>query len=481
MLKDKRILLMSGWYHPDSVGGTEVYVHSLGKELNAIGWNVMIAAPSIDEKEHNYTYEGLPVYRYPVSMNPTRYEVRGEAPPEYFDIFAKWIRHLRPDVVHIHSYTRGCGFFHAQYIKQLGIPVILTVHVPNLTCVQGTMMRWGKTPCNGEIQTCRCSACYLQKRGVPRLAAFAINATPMWLINRFDNMNNKLGTALQMRKLIAFRRERIQELFNLVDKIIVVSQWVYDVLRINGVPHSKLSLCRHGLPPEQLHRVKNNLNLGLDLNLKAQPQPKPQPDPPQPHPQPKPDKLRVGYIGRFNPVKGVHILIEAVKRLPLAIPIQLLLFGRVNDEEDRVYFDELKKMAGKDSRITFYGEMTDKNRQEIFDNLDILAVPSLCLETGPLVVLEAFEAGDPVIGSNLGGIAELVKDGVNGMLVKAGNSKSWADTLKKICLNPESLKDLASGIPSIRSSRDVVGEMSRLYESVLDSKKIVSRGVISIN
>ena len=68
--------------------------------------------------------------------------------------------------------------------------------------------------------------------------------------------------------------------------------------------------------------------------------------------------------------------------------------------------------------------------------IDVLAVPSQWLETGPLVVLEAFAAGTPVIGSDLGGIRELVSDGRDGLLVPhddvrrldCGNDSVWRQT-----------------------------------------------------
>ena len=129
----------------------------------------------------------------------------------------------------------------------------------------------------------------------------------------------------------------------------------------------------------------------------------------------------------------------------------------------------IKQISDNDSRIVFCGEVTDKKRQQVLNNLDVLAVPSMWFETGPLVVLEAFAAGIPVIGSNLGGIAELVKDGVNGILVEPGNIKSWTDVLKKFSLHPELLKDLACGIPSVRTSREVAEEMLGIYKVILDS------------
>jgi glycosyltransferase involved in cell wall biosynthesis len=466
---------MLGWFYPDSVGGSEYYVYLLAKEVQASGWEVMIAAPSVDEKEHNYTHQGLSVYRYPVSLKPTRAEVRGETLPKYFDVFANWLEKNKPDIVHMHSYTRGCSFFHAQLVKQLGISLIFTVHIPGLTCARGTLMRWGKIPCDGQMRLYRCGACYLQNQGLSKYAALAISAISTFTGKLSNNLKNRLGTALGISGLLNARRERIQQLFNLADGIVVVSKWLYDVLRINGVPDAKLSLCRHGLPPELINsrprfdgsttpirltsfaqgsvlkRSRRTLTINAErsqsIDFKVS----------------KP--IRIGYLGRFDPIKGVHVLVEAIKRLPLDIPIELRLYGRVNNEEGQAYLKKLQKTSNHDGRILFCGEVTDKDYPKIFSNLDILAVPSLLLETGPLVVLEAFAAGIPVMGSNLGGISELVTSGVNGILLEPGNVKAWNKAIQQLCLYPDSLKSWVRGIPPVRSNSEVVGQTLKLYEN----------------
>ncbi|MDP9171223.1 MAG: glycosyltransferase, partial [Acidobacteriota bacterium] len=99
---------------------------------------------------------------------------------------------------------------------------------------------------------------------------------------------------------------------------------------------------------------------------------------------------------------------------------------------------------------------------------DLLAVPSQWLETGPLVVLEAFAAGTPVLGSDLGGIAELVRDGVDGVLVKpAGSVAAWAQAMRRLCGQPELLIRLRAGIRPPRHTREVALEMMPVYRNAL--------------
>jgi len=148
--------MLLGWYYPDSIGGTENYVRMLSNELVNLGCEVIIAAPCRDEKVHQYEHEGILVYRYPVRL-------RGEIKPEYFDDYKKVIDEINPDIVHMHSLTRGCGFYHASYVKKLGLPLIFTIHIAEVTCARGTMMLWGEAPCDGEMKVDRCTACLYNK------------------------------------------------------------------------------------------------------------------------------------------------------------------------------------------------------------------------------------------------------------------------------------------------------------------------------
>lgn len=438
-----RILYIVGWFYPDTVGGSEHYVHLLAKDVRVRGWDVMIAAPSVDEEEHSYIYDGIPVYRYPVAVNPSIEEVRVEAPPKYFEIFQDWLRKNKPDIVHIHSRTRGCGFFHISYIKQLGIPLVLTIHAADFMCVGGTAMLWGVYPCDGILHNYRCTACWLKKQGAPWPLSIVFARTPIFLSVLMKRVKNRFATALAMKKLFVEKRQRDKIIFNSSDKVVVVARWLLRVLLLNKVPRQKIFLSLHGLPSTTRRHTKT---YGFKNS----------------------EPLRIGFIGRFNIIKGAHILIKAVKRLPLSVRVELRLYGKVNTEEDRQYLHWLEKISKVDTRIKFCGELRPQNYQEVMDSLDIIAVPSLWLETGPLVILEAFAAGIPVIGCDVGGIPELVKDGVNGMLVKFGNVRAWANAIKWISEHPEALQDWASHIPRVRSSIEVAEDMLKIYKKVLN-------------
>jgi glycosyltransferase involved in cell wall biosynthesis len=442
--KKRGVLLLAGWYYPESVGGTEAYVHWLARDLQRRDFDVKVAAPSVDSFEDQYEYDGVPVYRYPVEQAPGISEVRGEIPPRHFEVFARWLEKEPRRLVHLHSMTRGCGFFHARHARALYLPLVVTVHVPGVVCARETMMRWGTTPCDGEMRTYRCATCSIQAQGMPRTIGWPLSLASRWTGPWAIGLRGRVASALTTGVRTARRHSRVRELLRIADRVVVVSQWLYDSLRQNEVSPEKLVLLRHGLPDEYLH------GLGTVSTRIAR------------------KRLQIGFVGRIHPVKGLGVLVSAVRMLPPSTPIDLRVYGTARTDEDRGYLAVVRAAAGTDPRIVFHGEMTSSNRPDALRSLDILAVPSVLLETGPLVVMEAFAAGLPVVGSNVGGIAELVTDAVSGRLVEVGNVAAWARALRELS------EQFMSGrwswsIPPLRSSHEVTDEMLKIYRDAWGS------------
>ena len=94
----------------------------------------------------------------------------------------------------------------------------------------------------------------------------------------------------------------------------------------------------------------------------------------------------------------------------------------------------------------------------------MLCCPSVCLEGGPTVAIEAHAAGTPVVGTRIGGLAELVTDGVNGRLVAPGDWRALAAALVEIASDPAGTVDRwRSMIPPSRSMDEVTADYLDLY------------------
>jgi len=124
------------------------------------------------------------------------------------------------------------------------------------------------------------------------------------------------------------------------------------------------------------------------------------------------------------------------------------------------------QLAEGDTRIRFLDSVPNDKIIGILKQYHALVVPSQWLETGPLVVLEAFAAGIPVIGSRLGGISELVTDGVDGILVDADSGKGWNESLRILIDQPGVLRQLRAGVKPPRSVASVAQDMIEIYREL---------------
>lgn len=147
------------------------------------------------------------------------------------------------------------------------------------------------------------------------------------------------------------------------------------------------------------------------------------------------------FLGRLSKVKGVDVLLKAVAELN---DTQLLIAG---DGEQRCELEELARRLSVDA--LFLGRTDAKRRDYLFSVCDAVVIPSLALSSGrtegmPVVCLEAMSAGKPVIASRVGGLAEVIVDGKNGMLFNAGNHRALAKTLKLVLADSQLRKRLSA-------------------------------------
>lgn len=434
-----------GWYFPESTGGSEVYVSGLVEELGSIGVSSIIAASLDGGNEHKYKWGSADVYRYPVGLEKTRKQITGEHPHTGFDDFERWLQEQQADIYHQHSWTYGCGLHHLQAAKRQGLGTVLTVHLPGVVCMRGTMLQNGHKPCDGLVEERKCAACWLQSHGMPFGARSVLSRIPSGIGESFRSLG-RTGTALAATSLVRRHHEALVQAASAADRVVAVCQWLYDALLLNGVPRQKLVLNRQGISslPESTSDKREY-------------------DAP----------LVVGFLGRWDPLKGIDVLVKAFSCLPRDFNIELHVHAvEPQAPHARQYMLQVKEWAANDNRIQMHPALKPEDVPGFLHTIDLLAVPSQCSETGPIVVLEAFAAGVPVLGSDLGGIRELVRHGVNGLLVKHDDIAAWTTTLERVASEPELLDQLRSNIEPVRTMHVVAQETKRLYQTILQEELV---------
>ena len=236
-------------YFPDPVGGTEVYVAGLVAALRAHGLKSAVAAPG--EADAAYIHEGMPVYRFAHAVTAALASAYGTPDEDAALSFRAVLAQARPRIVHLHGRTAAVSERLVDVAREEGAKVVFTYHTPTVSCSRGTMMRLGRTPCNGRLDVRRCTACVLQSHEVPPLIRDALALTPQLFGEALGRAGFAGGavTALRMSALVGADHRHFERLMKKVDRIVAVSSWVADVLRLNGVPEAKLAICRQGLEP----------------------------------------------------------------------------------------------------------------------------------------------------------------------------------------------------------------------------------------
>jgi len=177
--------------------------------------------------------------------------------------------------------------------------------------------------------------------------------------------------------------------------------------------------------------------------------------------------VRFGFVGTLAWHKGVHVLIDAVRALP-SNTWELVVFGdeRVAPE----YSSSLREQA-RGLPIRFAGSFARRDITRAYAEIDVLVVPSIWLENSPLVIHEAFLAGVPVVGSRLGGTADLIEHGVSGLLYDPHSAPALMAALRTFTDDPAQVKAFARRRPAVKGIDDDALDWDARYERVIRAAK----------
>jgi glycosyltransferase involved in cell wall biosynthesis len=433
---------------PEHVAGTEVYCWSICKFLLAQGFDTEVVIPGFGQEQNSeYTYDGIRVVKYAEPTVQTRLHISGLALPEGIKAFREYIREARPTCVHFHGIYAGIGITvqHIAEVKALGIPVIYTMHLPGHVCATETLIYKEKEICDGIIRPVRCASCHLVHQGHGDVVS-NIMAGLSGLLRKTGidagRWNSSLGTGLSGANRIADIQKKLDQLAVNCDKVVLYAKWFQKIMIANGFPEEKTAY----VPPAlSFAGEPGHSGPRLSFNFDG--------------------SIRLIFIGRLHPLKGVELLLNAIGKLP-EDKIELSIYGK----GDQAYIDKCRKLSADRRNIHWRGLVSREDLLSTMAQHDMLCLPSAFSEMSPLVIQEAFGAGLPVLASEVYGNAELIKHNTNGLLFTFKSLDSLYMQLNRLLEEKALLPSLKEGVKPPIAFETVAAQYLTIYKNLQPGK-----------
>lgn len=435
-----RVLLAVHHFPPRYSAGAELYTMRLARELLRRGHEAeVVCVETLDanqpfgvraDPDH---YEGITVWRLHLGLRdaPASWSYANPA-------IEAWLRERmriwQPDLIHLHSgYLIGAGAITAA--RAMGMPTVVTLHDYWFLCPRITLLRGDGSLCRQPPDDpAECAWCLQLDRRRYRLLEQISGglAGKVW-----TKLAGNDGRVTQFA-----RRETLREALAQADLVIAPSRFLAGLF---GEQLPQIRVVRLGIARERLQHIPP---------IRSGP------------------VLRLGYIGQIAPHKGVHLLITALKSLPYSdVTAELTIFG--NTEQYPAYTRHLRRLIGDNPHIHLAGKFSHDQLPMVLSKVDVVVVPSIWYENSPLAILEAHAAGRPVVTARLGGMAELVRDGIDGLHFTPNDSRDLARQLQRLRSEKGLLERLRDGIQPPPSIDDEMQTILRHYHALIERRAIV--------
>ena len=227
------------------------------------------------------------------------------------------------------------------------------------------------------------------------------------------------------------------------------------VQRLITVSESLAShMIRTGFDPDQIVVVPNGVNCLAEVPYHKQPQ----------------GTWTLGTVALFRPRKGTEFLLKAIAILNQRdVPVRLRAVGGFETPEYEQRLKQLAKELDIEDQVEWVGFCKDVDAEMV--QFDLFVLPSIFGEGLPMVVLEAMACGIPVIGTDVEGVPEAVRDGIEGLIAKASDAESLADSISAVIEGEFSWLELRQHCIDRQvetfSNRSMARGVADVYNSVL--------------
>jgi glycosyltransferase involved in cell wall biosynthesis len=412
-MKDQRILIIAHGHPDHNKGGAEIAAYNLFKEYRKRDLNTIFLARTNQKLHGGSTFSTRNCNNEILfsTFMSDQFLFQCGFKKHIWQDFRNLLKRYSPTIVHFHHYV-NMGLEMICEVKNTvpNAKIVLTLHEYLAICSNhGQMIKTGnrKKLCY-ESSPADCALCFPKK-------------TPADFF---------------------LREKYIKSIFDLVDNFISPSSFLIERYTKWGIPSKKFCKIENGQPLAQ--------NFSSKLLNTTQ------------------FKVNFAFLGQLNPFKGVDVMLKAFTLLPEQIKkkVRLDIHGANFYLQDPAFQAEVNFLIQElKDIVTVHGPYESHEMSSILETCDWVIVPSIWWENSPMVIQEAFNHQIPLICSNIGGMAEKVTDGINGIHFRIGNPNSLARTIEVTVNNKELRDQLVKGIPKALSISSCADSHIQTYNS----------------
>jgi glycosyltransferase involved in cell wall biosynthesis len=413
-----RVLLISQHFPPDSYGGVEAYVERVAGELTRAGHAVtilvrrlMLAGPEDLSASREELPVGIVLYRiFGGGFTSDRFLVHHE---KLEQIFMMVLAAANPDVVHF-NHLRSLSPRFIDMARRMGLPVVVSLHDFYFACAQVHLQKRSGQLCAGPDWGRECARCCFPG----------------------DNGAGPLRWGL---RALYFRR-----LLQSAQRVVAGSRYVASFFERFSSKPGEVCVIPNGVDVEPVNSDSSPSTTPAERGM-----------------------LRLAYCGTVLPLKGPHVILDALQKADLPA-VDLLLLGAT---PATAYLEQLQQSAANIPGLTLrvHGSFRKTHFPSLLSQVDCAVVPTVVPEAGPQVPREILARGIPVLASHLGALPEIVEENVNGFVFDPSRPEALAAILKRVTYEDGLLKRLreAARQTHVVTVREHVQTLQRVYQEAI--------------
>jgi glycosyltransferase involved in cell wall biosynthesis len=458
-----RILQLNHQYPPFSRQGSELHclqlTTSLAKTDDVAVFHISDVKNRRPRRLEQSAPDGFPVFH---CIDGGHYARQADwTNPFLIEQFQKVLDDWRPDIVHFHNYL-SLGDALPSRARQWGATVVYTLHDYGLICPNHLLLRTDGQLCG------KCRGDFFQDC-CPENLRTAGGRRP-WLRHRGPSL-------ARWRKFAAQQSNSVVR--GLLQAALVIPRWIYGEPATTDFPRKRdfffeatrgifrdvdlfispsqflgKKYIECGLPQEKLRYIRYGIRqLGPRIRAES-----------------TDGRVRFGFIGAFHAQKGLELLVRAFEGLGnrASLHIHGSAFGSPITES---LWQRVQQQAPPG--IVFHGPYRNDQLEDILATIDVVVVPSVWFENSPFTIQEAFGAGLPVITANAGGMAELVRHGVDGLQFQIGDAVDLRRQLQVVIDQPDLIAQFRRNLPALPELDTQADLVRREYVRLRESRTAI--------